>query len=297
MNSSSTIDANRESSNKLIAYRYRLDINDGSGGFSERNFSTITEYFIPSSKICFSKVAAFKSEKPRNLLTSKSFHRRSEPLTAITLSQELINEIENAVEQNTFNSLKNNEEYQLLFKSKPRKTTLVGNEIVFIKDGFWDSYKTKGNNVIKKAIIQCILDGTTPKETSLNDVVQLAKKLSPSEKESLVNSVNRTLSIENGKLTEKRSKAIKHIEKNQDLITSGILGGVGGAAVSAISRLHPVISIGLGLFGASALKYADGAYKKYNENQLWDQREQRAKMIFDMINDQPENEKTNKFNN
>lgn len=293
MNSCSIIKATNEPSNEVIAYRYRLDMHDGSGCFSERNFSTITEYFIPSSKICINKLAAFKSENPRNLGSSKFFQRRFEPLTAVTLSQKLINKIENAVEQSSFNSLEKDEEYQLLFKIKPRNTTLVGREIVFIKDSFFDSYKTKGNNVIKKAIIQYILDGTIPDETSLNDVVQLAKKLSLIEKESLVHSVNLTLSIENEKLTEERSKAIKNIEKNhenQSLITSAILGGIGGAAISAVSRLHSVISTGLGLFGASAFKYADGVYKKYNENNLWDQREQRVRKIFDMIDDKLEND-------
>lgn len=296
MKSSSVIGINKEP-NHEIAYRYRLDINDGYG-FSKKNFRTITEYFIPSSKICFNELGAFKSEKPRNLGHSKIFHRRCEPVTAINMSKELINQIENVVEkfdspEETGNLLKINEEYQLLFKRKQPKTTRVGNEIVFIKDGFWDSYKTKGNNIIKKALVQYILDGTTSKETNLDDVIQLVQKLSLIEKESLVKSINRTLLIKDGKLTEVRSNAIKDIEKNhenQDVITSGILGGIGGAVISTVSRVHPVIGIGFGLFAGSALKYANCEYQKYNENQLWDQREKRAKTIFDMIHHEPEND-------
>jgi hypothetical protein len=287
MNSSSTIDVTQEPA-EGIAYKYRLDVGELI------YFKTITEYFIPSNKICFNESAAFKSEKPRNLSNSKFLHRRSEPLTALTLSQELINTIENAVEGNAFNSLKENEEYQSLFKTHQHKTVLVGNEIIKIKDGFFDRCKIKGNNVIKKAIIKYILNGATPIETSLNDVIQLAKKLSSIEKDSIINSVNETLSIENGKLSEKRSSAIKEIEKNHaneegaQVWSGGLVGGV----ISYIFELpiHPIISVGLGLFAASALKNVEGEYKKNNENQLWDRREKRAKMIFDMINDKPEND-------
>jgi thimet oligopeptidase len=156
----------------------------------------------------------------------------------------------------------------------------------------------KDNSVIQKVITRYILDGITPKRMHLNEIIQQINELSPIEKESLVNNVNQTLSMIDGKLSQKRCEAIKNIEKNyenRNLIESGMFGGVGGAAVSAVSRLNPIMSIGLGFFGGSALKYADGAYKKYSENQIWDQREQRAKLIFDAIKGEPENRRTQRL--
>lgn len=283
------------SSSQVIVQKYRIDTPPPGVTDPLKGLITITEYFIESSQICFNEFSIFKSEKPRNLTGSKYTHKLFDPFTYTPISKELINQIENSLDQSNSDAviddlLKNNDMYKILFHKPKNNAVLTDKEDKLIKDSFSQRCKIKGNYIIKKAIVQYIFYGVIANDTNLKEITELANKLSPIEKESLVNSINLTLSTDAGKLSEKRSQATKDIEtESPDLITSTILGGVTGAAFSVVSQFNVGVSTGFGLFSAFALKYASNEYEKYKINQLWSQREERLKTVFDMLNVNPEN--------
>jgi hypothetical protein len=206
----------------------------------------------------------------------------------VILSKELVNEIAQSVHTST--SLVNNNEYQLLF-NKPQKTE----EHRFLnKHNFWDNYKLKGNNIIKKALIQYILDGNTPKNTTIDNLIPLVHTLSVIEQKSLIDSIKHTLSMQDGKLTKKRLHAIKEFDgngfNNADVASYMFLGAIGGDILSVILRINPILGMSLCAIASGMLVYADAELGKYNENQLWDQREKRAALIIETINNQINNE-------
>ena len=176
-----------------------------------------------------------------------------------------------------------NEEFQSLFKKKPHETVLVGNEIRTIKRGFWERYEEKGNNVLKKAIVQYIMEGVTPNNVTLNDLSEQISVLSQIEQQSIIDSAKSTLSMDDGKLTKARLISIKKVENEDAKISTGVVSGVGGGIASLTTSVSPLLGIGIGFFSGFVGTYVYNQYQKYQVNHQYDERETRAMKILDAI--------------
>lgn len=284
---------NSNNPTKQLAYKYRVEIFDGNG-FAYRNTITITEYFIPSHHFVFNPYGVFKSDNPRNMASWPSYSD-SRAVTATQISSSLIDKMVKIANQKFSPSqfkeiFANNEEFQSLFTSKPPKTMLVGNIIEVIKGSFWERYEEKGNNVIKKALVKYIRNGETPKDVSLNDIYNKISTLSEVERQSIVDTTKSSLSLEDGKIIQKRLKDIDDVEGMRSNISTGVLSGATSGALAFAAESNPILGGAIGFFGGYAASYLSDEYTKYKINRNYDQQELRAKEVLDVIDCVPKNE-------
>jgi hypothetical protein len=218
--------------------------------------------------------------------------------------------------------LENDAEYQALFNVQKWRKVMVGNkehvvneqeyqqlvnkfgEIKYtsMKQGFWQNYRCKGNQAIKKAMLQYIVDGAISSvNMSLAELVDVASKLTPIEKESLQESINHALLLEDEKLSldKKRLLAIKAKEK-EFAWDPMIFGGLFGLAGTMRGALDKNLKLGavcgmLGYLVGAGVGCVVVEYEKYNENILWDEREKRLSEIFSAIGMQQENREDRAF--
>ncbi|EKD71681.1 MAG: hypothetical protein ACD_46C00125G0005 [uncultured bacterium] len=144
-------------------------------------------------------------------------------------------------------------------------------------------YKSVGNKLIKDALIQYISKGILPKDTSLNDLTELMKKLDEVEIQSLKFSVSAHPMI--AKAEKERAKDNEEIERDSYPKVAGMVGGL-GLGGGSISK-DPLTTAGLALFGfvgSYAFSRASTAYEKYQTNNSWDAREKRANEVLQIIN-------------
>jgi hypothetical protein len=255
----------------VIAYMYHPDFpKDDKSGVPAVKTDRMVEYFIPSHGICFNKLTAFKSEKPRNIPSIPSLTLESEPVTLVYLPKDLVDEMvrvatspPSSQEIETLTAMK--KDYQIFF-----------------------SNQAKGNTLIKQDIMHYIFRAELPKNCAYEKLVDRATALSPIENESLIQSLQYTLMIENGKLPQRRAEFLKLFAGSCEGFFTGIQGSIlGGLIASTMKKPSSTgvgIAAGLGFFAGNELQKKLDQMLLVSLNKSIDQIELRANTILKAIN-------------
>jgi len=259
----------------FLTYRYQVTISANTMD-AVHGGHIITEFYIPSLKLCFNEEAVFESDNPRNKTGLSIFDNDcASPLTIVNLPVQLIEKIKSIFELHkndrcfhSFPEIKKDGELSALFE-KMHLSVKEGNCIRILdvrslekEKDFEIAYKTYGNSALIPYMLNYINGKSLLHQETVNRILEIIHSLDLIEKESLKNSLSDNLRL-----------AYNNNDQSPGYSESAGVGLASFGAVSAVTK-NPVIGIGAGLFAAGITFFkrsSDLEYQKVQRDQLKDQ--------------------------